>query len=210
VHYFGFSGLFMRPKLLRPTVELFISPPPLSSVELYRAGAFGRQPMIFPFKAPRLRAYSDRIEIYFRDRNRPPQTVWLEWRPLHLGGAFPYFICYQCRRRCILLYPVGVDHWCRRCGQLQFRSQAQTRKARLKTKAENIRARLWTESGKLIRPYNMHRRTYRKYLDTLHLIDKAIRTGVHISSPRYQRFRERDSDGRYCESELQGNLGDET
>ena len=189
----------MRPKLLRPTVELFVSPPPLSSIELYRAGAFGRQPMAFPFK--RLRTYSDRVEIYFRDRNRPPQTVWLDWRPLHLGGAFPYFICYQCRRRCIKLYPVGVDYWCRRCGELQFLSQRQRRRARLKTKAENIRSRLWFENGKPVRPYYMHRATYKKYLNKLAHIEHAVRTNGHLSSIRYRRWRGRDSDGRYYDEQ---------
>jgi hypothetical protein len=164
--------------------------------DLHRRGAF-HTPMHFPFR--RLRTFPDRMEIYFRDRNRPPQIVLIERTRLHLGGARPWFICYKCNRRCAKLYPVGVDHWCRRCGDLQFVSQRQRRKARLTIKAKNIRARLWVEGEKIIRPRYMRESTFRKHMHALHAIEHAIRHGLHCSSIRYQRYRERDADGRYCD-----------
>jgi hypothetical protein len=166
--------------------------------------------MWFPFK--RLRTYPDRLEIYFRDRNRPPQTVLIERIGLYLGGQRPWFLCYKCHRRCAKLYPVGVDHWCRRCGDLQFTSQRQRLKKRLATKAEKIRDRLWFENGKPIRPRLMHKTTYRKHLNAIQRIEHAIRHGLHVSSPRYRRWRERDDEGRYCSADLyeQNDLGHQT
>jgi hypothetical protein len=187
-----------RPKLTRPTVELFSDGEILDVNDLHRRGAF-RTPMHFPFR--RIKTFPDRLEINFRDRNRPPQIVLIERTRLHLGGARPWFVCYKCNRRCTKLYPVGVDHWCRRCGDLQFRSQAQTRKARLRAKAEKIRNRLWFENNKPIRPHYMHRATFHRHLRAINKIEHAIRHRLHCASLRYQRYRERDSDGRYCDEQ---------
>jgi hypothetical protein len=160
--------------------------------------------MHFPLR--RIKTFPDRMEIYFRDRNRPPQIVLIERTGLHLGGARPWFVCYKCRRRCAKLYAVGVDHWCRRCGELQFTSQRQTPKARLLAKAERVRAALWTEGEKLIRPRYMHRATYRKHLNTLSRIQRAINTGCRIGSPRYRRYRERDAYGQYSDEQADSEM----
>jgi hypothetical protein len=190
--------IMRRPKLTRPTVELFNDGEILDVNDLHRRGAF-RSPMWFPFK--KLRTYPDRLEIYFRDRNRPPQTVLIERTRLYLGGQRPWFLCYKCHRRCAKLYPVGVDHWCRRCGELQFTSQRQRLKKRLATRAENIRNRLWLDGEKITRPRYMRRATYRKHLNTLSRIQHAINNGRRIASPRYQRWRERDQYGQYCDEQ---------
>jgi hypothetical protein len=153
--------------------------------------------MEFPFR--RLRTYRDHIELRWRDRNKPPTVVLIEYTPLNYGGERPWFVC-PCGYRCARLYVTSIDARCRRCSELQFTSQRQTRKARLQTKAENIRNRLWIEGEKLIRPFRMHRATYRKHLRTLHHIEHAIRTDGRFSSIRYRRYRERDNEGRYDDS----------
>jgi hypothetical protein len=199
-----------RPKLTRPTVELFSDGEIFDVNMLHRAGAFIR-PMYFPFR--RIKTFPDHMEIYFRDCNRPPQLVLIEHTGLHLGGARPWFVCYRCRRRCAKLYPTGVDYWCRRCSDLRFASQRQRLKKRLAAKAKNIRNRLWTDaSGKLVRPRLMYKTTYRRHLNALQRIEHAIRHGLHVSSRRYRRYRERDNDGRYSSGEHyeQNDLGRDT
>src|SRR5262245_40026763 len=84
----------MRPKLLRPVVELFSDGEVLDVNMLHRHGAFST-PQVFPLR--RLKTYLDRSEIYFRDRARPPQIVLIERTGLHLGGARPWFVCQRNR-----------------------------------------------------------------------------------------------------------------
>jgi hypothetical protein len=188
-----------RPKLTRPTVELFSDGEILDVNMLHRQGAFIR-PMHFPFR--RMKTFPDRIEIYFRDRNRPPQLGLIERTGLHLGGARPWFVCYKCNRRCAKLYAVGVDHWCRRCGDLGWTSQRQRRKKRLAAKAEKIRNQLWRDGEKTIRPRYMHERTFRKHIRMLRRIQNAIHSGSHCGLVQsYYRYRERERDGRYCDEQ---------
>jgi hypothetical protein len=125
----------------------------------------------------------------------------LEWTRLHLGGERPWFVCYKCCRRCAILYTNTIDVACRKCAGLQFTSQRQRRKTRLKTKAEKIRARLWHDGEKIIRPRYMHERTFRKHIHTLQRIECAINAGSRLSSIRYRRYRERDDEGRYCDEQ---------
>jgi hypothetical protein len=84
---------------------------------------------------------------------------------------------------------------------LQFTSQRQRRKARLQTKAEKIRNRLWIENNKLIRPYLMPHAVYQRHLRAITRIEHAIRHNGHCASIRYRRYRERDRDGRYLSEE---------
>jgi hypothetical protein len=182
------------PKLLRPTVELFSDGEILDSYDLYRRGAF-RRPMEFPFR--RLRTYPDHIELRWPDRNKPPQVILLERTPC-VGAERPWFLCYKCGRRCAKLYVNSIDAARRKCAGLQFASQRQRRKTRLRTKADKIRWQLWAEGEKIIRPRGMHKETYRKHIRMLQRIQHAISTGSRLSSIRYRRYRERDEDGRYC------------
>jgi hypothetical protein len=180
----------------RPTTDLFERDGSALDVnDLHRRDAF-RTPMHFPFR--RLKTFPDHIEINFRDSNRPPLVLLVERTRLHLGGSRPWFVC-ACGRRCGKLYLTSIDARCRVCSDLQFASQRQTRKARLQAKAENIRAALWTAGGKNIRPRYMHESTFRKHLRTIARIEHAIRLNLHCASIRYRRYRERDSDGRYCD-----------
>jgi hypothetical protein len=70
---------------------------------------------------------------------------------------------------------------CRICSGLQFRSQAQTRKARLITKAKNICGRLWEENNKLMRPY------YSNAIRSLSLPILMFVVSLHASERCYGR-----------------------
>jgi hypothetical protein len=153
--------------------------------------------MWFPFR--RIKTFPDRLEKYWLDKNKPPVIILIERTRLHLGGERPWFLCYKCGRTVGKLYVTSIDIACRHCCDLGFASQRQRLKKRLAVKAENIRARLWIENNKPTRPHYMHRATYRKYLNALHRIEHAIRHDLRCASIRYRRYRERDSDGRYCD-----------
>ena len=118
---------------------------------------------------------------------------------MHFGNSRPWFICYKCNCRCAKLYVNSIDVACRQCADLQYASQRQRRKARLKAKAEKIRGRLWIEGGKIIRPRNMPDRVFKRHLRAISKIEYAIKHDLRSSSIRYQRYRERDLDGRYCD-----------
>jgi hypothetical protein len=194
-----------RPKLTRPTVELFSDGEILDVNALNRNGAF-RRPMHYPFR--RLKTYQDRVELYFRDRTKPAQIILVARTAQNFGNSRPWLIC-SCRRRCVKLYCDSLGARCRICAELQFTSQRQWWTTRLRARADKIRSQLWVDaSGKPARPYRMHRNTYRQHLTALASIEHAIRTGSRISSPRYRRYRERDADGRYCaEDDFADHLG---
>jgi len=141
-----------RPNVLRPVVELFSDGEILDVNMLNRHCAFSA-PQYFPLR--RLKTYRDRVEINFRDRNRPPQIILIERTRMHFGNTRPWLTCYKCSRRCAKLYVSSIDVACRQCAEMQYRSQRQRRRARLKTRLEKVRSQLWIEDGKIIRPRNM-------------------------------------------------------
>ena len=187
-----------RPNVLRPVVELFGDHEILDVNELNRRGAFSR-PMYFPFRN-KLKTYPDRIEINFRNYDKPPQIILIAWTRLHLGGERPWFLCHRCGCRCAKLYLSTIDVACRICAGLQFTSQRQWRTTRLRAKAGKIRSRLDTnQDGKIIRPRNMRQRTFRKHLNKLQRIEHALHTHSRIHWLHSKDYlRPRDSDGRYA------------
>jgi hypothetical protein len=187
-----------RPKLTRPVVELFSDGQILDVNMLNRRQAFSA-PLHFPLR--RLKTYRDHIELGWPNLDKPPQIILIERTRMHFGNSRPWFICYKCNCRCAKLYVNSIDVACRQCADLQYASQRQRRKARLKAKAEKIRGRLWIEGGKIIRPRNMPDRVFQRHLRAIARIEHAIRHGLRCSSIRYQRYRERDVDGRYCDDE---------
>src|SRR5262249_28000600 len=188
-----------RPSVLRPTTDLFHEGNTLDVNDLARRGAFSGPGMWFPFK--RVKTFSDRLEIKWPDKNKPPQIILIERTKLYLGGSRPWFVCHRCQRRVGKLYDLRIDILCRKCYDLGYVSQRQRRKARLKTKAENIHNQLWIENNKPIRPHYMRRATFQRHLRAINRIEHAIRHGLHCASIRYRRYRERDSDGRYCDEQ---------
>jgi hypothetical protein len=190
---------YQKPKRpTRPVVESFSDGEILDSIALYRGGAFVR-PCEYALRG--LRVYRDHIEQRFIGHAKPPATIAVTWgKRLYFGGhGLPYFICQHCLRRCAKLYLSSIDVACRRCAGLSFWSQGQRRKARLIAKAKRIRAQLWADqTGRPIRPRMMLQTTFRKHMHALTMIEHAINDASRVISPARQRYRERDSQGRYC------------
>jgi hypothetical protein len=106
-----------RPKLLRPTTDLFHQGNTLDAYQLNRVGAFN-QPMYFPLR--RLKTFPDHVEISWPNKSKPPTVLLVEKTRLHFGGApRPWFICSQCSRRRAMLYVTSIDVRCRECSGLQ-------------------------------------------------------------------------------------------
>jgi len=186
-----------RPRLTRPTTDLFHEGITLDVNQLNRTGAFA-QPMIYPLR--RLKTFPDHIKLNFRDRARPAQITPIERTDMHFGGTRPWFVC-ACGRRCGKLYVDSLGARCRVCAGLQYLAQRQFWTTRLKARAEKLRRRLDIDkTGKPSRPYYMHRSTYMQHIHMLHRIEHALNTGLPIRWIRSgDRFRPRDNDGRYCD-----------
>jgi hypothetical protein len=128
-------------------------------------------------------------------------VILVERTRMHFGNTRPWLICSKCNRRRAKLYVNSIDVACRQCADLQYASQRQRRKTRLKTKLEKVRARVWIEGDKIIRPRNMPDRVFKRHLRAIARIEHAITHGLRCSSIRHQRHRERDADGRYLSEE---------
>lgn len=94
-------------------------------------------------------------------------SVRLTWTPCHFGGQRPWFRCpvSGCGRRVAVLYG-GAIFACRRCHQLAYPSQNESREDRLDRRVEKLRARLGWPPGFLKwadeKPKGMHWSTYER------------------------------------------------
>jgi hypothetical protein len=104
-----------RPKLTRPSTDLFHDGDTLDAYQLNRVGAFNG-PMVFPFR--KLRTDRDHIEQHFPVRL--PQVIVIERTRAGIDAARPWFLCYRCARRCGRLYVNSIDILCRKCADLQW------------------------------------------------------------------------------------------
>jgi len=170
--------------------------------------AFDR-PMHFPF----LGLHTGPDVMRYRGVNwpndRPAQVIDIYWSPLtvnHPNGPFrsklPYFICPHCKLRRVKLFDAGGFLTCRVCCNLRYKTQQVRRRARLFMQAQKIRARLNAadrEPGEPwpAKPYLMSRKVYQRRLRQLMKVKAAIFSLQRIASPRYRRWRSRNSDGTF-------------
>jgi hypothetical protein len=181
-------------KPTRPVVEEHRRP--ISIWQLTHAGGFIR-PCIFPLQG--IECHRDHIRIRpLTDARHPGQRIDVAWRRITFGLK-PFFVCPRCQTRRVFLYHDGLEAYCRFCADLHYASQQQRPKARLKAKAEAIRAQLWRDQhGRILRPRRMSENTYRQHIMKLEQINAAIDGDLSMSLPHHRRHRERDADGRYC------------
>src|SRR5262249_62342378 len=91
----------------------------------------------------------------------------------------------------------------RACANLQFKPQQVRRRARLLMRAQKLRAKLSavdSEPGEpwQAKPYLMSRKVYQRRLRQLMKVEAAIFSMKRIASPRYRRWRWRNSDGSFA------------
>jgi hypothetical protein len=94
-------------------------------------------------------------------------VVRLNWTPCNYGGARAWFLCpiRSCGRRVAILY-AGATLACRRCHQLSYPSQQQSRMKRRLYRSQEIRMKLGGSPNITLpfpeKPTGMHWRTYQR------------------------------------------------
>jgi hypothetical protein len=86
-------------------------------------------------------------------------AVELDRTPCTFGGARTWFRCWQCRRRCLVLYLRSGSFRCRRCGGVAYTSQSEDVIGRSWRRQQRLEARLGPDGT---RPRHMHRTTYER------------------------------------------------
>lgn len=105
------------------------------------------------------------------------QTLELSRKRNGFGGSQPFFLCPACGERVRYLYQVGVTFLCRKCAQLNYRSQQETRSGSMYYHDKGMalaEKHLWPLTAYPDgfsfcrwlpdRPRYMHESTYRRYL----------------------------------------------
>lgn len=144
----------------------FLRPGSSSSLRWSRRGE--------PFGSINLRAWDDRVVLSYRTRKHDSEEwsakeypVSLEWTRCNYGGERAWLRCpaARCGRRVAILYG-GSIFACRRCHNLAYDSQSETRHGRMLLKAQAIREKLGgtpcVADEFPHKPKGMHWRTYYK------------------------------------------------
>jgi hypothetical protein len=123
-----------------------------------------------PFGSINLNAWDGHVTLSYRTRRHESEEwtskeypVTVEWTRCNYGGERAWFRCpaANCRRRVAILYG-GSIFACRRCHNLAYDSQSETRHSRALGKVQAIRVKLGGEPcGDFPpKPKGMHWRTY--------------------------------------------------
>ena len=117
----------------------------------------------------------ERVILTYRHRSGPGgeweevrEPVPLAWTACNFGGQRPWFVCpgAGCGRRVAVLYGPGKYFLCRRCYDLSYQSQRDSKMYRALHRAQDIRRRLGG-SANMTKPFpekpkGMHWRTYER------------------------------------------------
>jgi len=90
------------------------------------------------------------------------EAIRLTTTPCHLGGYRNWFLCPRCDRRCEILY-AGMPFYCRKCHNLSYESQSESKKDRAYRRARKINRRLDGDGSIFevpIKPWGMHHTTF--------------------------------------------------
>ena len=125
-----------------------------------------------PFGSINLSAWDGHVILSYRTRRHESEEwtekaypVSLEWTRCNYGGERPWFRCpaTRCGRRVAILYG-GSIFACRRCHNLAYDSQSETRHGRMLIKTQAIREKLGGSPSLADdfppKPKGMHWRTY--------------------------------------------------
>jgi hypothetical protein len=107
-----------------------------------------------------------------------PYRIGIQQTPCHFGGSRKWFVCPTCEGRVGVVYLEDGKFACRKCCDLAYHSNLESRIDRLISKAFKLRHRLGC-SGNLTspvpdKPVGMHYRTYWRTIQKLIQTEKAI------------------------------------
>lgn len=115
---------------------------------------------------------------YQLQHRRTEMRVLITWTSCHLGGQRPWFECPGCERRVAKLYG-SIVFACRRCLQLNYRSQQASKRERPAERSRHLRRTLGCSKGVLClpaeliqKPKGMHWRTFDKRIAQVKAADE--------------------------------------
>lgn len=107
---------------------------------------------------------SYRQRAYGGDWQNVDEPVYLTYTDCHYGGQRVWFVCPCCDQRAANLYSHIPNFICRRCCQLPYQSQGETRLDRAVRKERKIRRKLGVDKNMtipiLFKPKGMHWSTF--------------------------------------------------
>jgi len=119
-----------------------------------------------------------RLSYQLPHRHRLEMKVPITWTTCHLGGHRPWFECPGCERRVAKLYG-SIVFACRRCLQLNYRSQQASKRERPAERSRHLRRTLGCSKGVLClpaeliqKPKGMHWRTFDKRIAQVKAADE--------------------------------------
>jgi len=123
------------------------------------------------------RVSSDTITLIYKHREHDGEwepvesEVRLEHTPCNYGGKRVWMRCPNCWRRCAKVYLTGKRPACRKCYNLAYYSEAETRLDRAMRKARKSQEALGYDDGCLdewiFKPKGMHWKTYERHLKSI-------------------------------------------
>jgi hypothetical protein len=111
-------------------------------------------------------AWADRLTLHYNHRGEPvEQDIMFTWTRCNFGGKRTWLVCPFCHRRCAVIYSCGKYFACRICGGMVYRTQSESRRERLFSKAEKLRKKIGAKAGAanplpIFKPKNMHYTTW--------------------------------------------------
>jgi hypothetical protein len=123
--------------------------------------------------------FSYTCTMYGGESESIEQEIEIERTPCHYGGSRPWFTCPTCFNRVGVLVGAGRLFKCRKCYQLPYMCQVESKSDRASRRIRKIQTRLGNEEWQNVidiwfpRPKGMHRKTYNRIVAQA---NKPIRT----------------------------------
>lgn len=122
-------------------------------------------------------AWVDRLTLQYNHRGEPvEQDIMFTWTRCHFGGKRIWLVCPFCSRRCAVVYSCGKYFACRICGEIVYRTQSESRRERLFSKAEKLRKKIGAKAGAanplpIFKPKHMHYKTWMRIRLQIELLE---------------------------------------
>lgn len=106
---------------------------------------------------------------YAKDGISLEQKVMFDQTDCNYGGKRKWFLCSSCGRRCAVIYLKVKYFFCRKCCNLTYVTQCDTKSDRLQRKANKLRMKIGVKAGAssklpFIKPKFMHNKTFSKIM----------------------------------------------
>jgi hypothetical protein len=139
------------------------------------------------------------LQSQYYARDRFSQKIKLTRTSCHYGGERYWFQCPSCNKRVAILYFNSSNFQCRKCSNLTYPCQQETRTFRLFRKARKIRkqlnARPYWEIPIRVKPKGMHYKTFnrlrRKSLKTENQMWGMFGQEVHLMGERIMDIKKK-------------------